>query len=87
MKVVCFILLKIIEVLALIFIPYLLGMAFEKIWPCDPVCTGGGLWVHGGALFSVPVCIVVLCFCIFMLVKENWALAGKLKKKIKGEPK
>lgn len=76
MKPFIFILLKIIEISAVIFVPYGLGAIWEKIWPCGDKCVG--FWIQG----AVAIVLIVL---LVGLVKVNWELAGELKKKIKGQ--
>ena len=85
MRLFIFVLLKIVEISAVVFVPYWLGMAWERNWPCDPVCDSIiMLWGQGVALSIMLILGGLLCF-LFGCV--NWHFSGKLKTLLKGETK
>lgn len=82
MKLFIFVLLKIVEILVIIFVPYWIGEATEKLWGCDPVRTGVNLWAQGLATIFLIIFVGFICFLIGW---GNWFLAGKLNTFLKGD--
>ena len=74
MKIIIFIGLKIVEILAIVFIPYYVGK-FAKLFINEDDTPN---WLVG---IFVLVCGALLVFVVALFVAENWEWAGKLIEK------
>ena len=90
MKVLIFVLMKIVELSVLIFAPYYLGyyckpllvvVEYEFLGSCL------GLWGGGVVLMILGVggliILAVVSFFVWLLIKANWKWAGRIRNRIK----
>jgi len=71
-RVLVFILLKISEIIAIVFLPWVLGRLFTT------ECSNFGYWLNGALIILIPVpCFGLLVGCVW----ANWEWAGRILKK------
>jgi len=84
MKLLVFVVLKVLEIGTIIFVPYLTGKYVNLMWGWQM----GGLelgmiWYWFAGLINLLVYLSVICLLIPMIkeiIKKNWSLAGKITK-------
>lgn len=82
MRVLIFLLLKILEISGIIFIPYLIGCLMSKIphWLCDAEEKGEKYLLGILTIITIFIVLVIIPTLLFSMFKINWDIAGQLIK-------
>lgn len=81
MKVVMFVLLKLLEAAAVVFVPHYLGRLVCLLPQIDR--NGAPYWLVGSLVILITFVLVFAFLGIYVLILANWELAGRIIEKIK----
>lgn len=81
MKWIVFIILKVLEVSAIVFVPWGIGLVAQSISPS--FFNTHWVWLDGVAVMLMGGVLAILCFWLFIFVESNIEWAEKIYKKIK----